>query len=423
MSRKGVIITEGTPGPNVAGKPFQTSALLTTGVAIAGKLSLGTVYALTSVDDAKALGLNADYDTTNNVVVFEHISEFYRLASAGTTLYILIAPQTVLLGALIDDTAAIYAKKLVIAAKGDIFNLAIGFNPLSTYTEEAVDGLNADVRTAFVKAQALHQWTDDTFRPVQILLEGRGYAAPAATALNLRAIPDGPDDAIFEADRVSLVVGQDWDFADTLTGLAQKHAAIGTALGVLGNIEINQNIGEVATQNLSDATKRKWMTAGLSNHIKCEDQEADLDTLDTKGYIFADDYVGITGYRWNTDPTCTPIIVDADGNMNAHTIGYGRTLDFTKRNLRAALLPTVNTVKPVDTTTGKLPTGIIKDLEKKGDDVFDDMAASGWLSGGAMYVDANSDVLVAKVLNVSFDLVPEGTIGQINGTIQLKIRK
>jgi hypothetical protein len=41
MSRKGVKINKGRTGPNIAGKPFKTSALVTTGVEVAGKLTQG----------------------------------------------------------------------------------------------------------------------------------------------------------------------------------------------------------------------------------------------------------------------------------------------------------------------------------------------------------------------------------------------
>jgi hypothetical protein len=422
MARKGVIIRKGKIGPSVAGKPFKTSALIMNGIAVAGKLTLGQVYQLYRPSDANALGLDEAYDTTNNVVVYHHISEFYAMAGEGVPLYIMVVAQSVLPGTMLDDASSLYCKKLIIEAKGEIFQLGLCFNPQSSYTETAVDGLNSDIRAAIKKAQTLHEWAYDTFRPVQILLEGRNYTGPAASALNLRAVPDGPAGATYEADRVSVVVAQDWDFAETLTGLARKYADVGTALGTIAAGEVNECIGEVETRNLSDADRGRWLTAALSNHTKTSAQEADLDTLHDKGYIFADLYPGVSGYRFNGDPTCTPIIVDADGNMNCHTIGYGRTFDFSARNLRAALLPLVNKVKPVDTATGKLPTGVIKDIEAKGNDVFDDMAAQGWLSGGKMTVDPDSDILVEKLLETSFKVVPYGTIGLIDGTMNLKTK-
>lgn len=50
--------------------------------------NLNTPYLLTSVADATPLGLNAAYDTTNKVAVYQQISEFYEGAPAGTKLWL-----------------------------------------------------------------------------------------------------------------------------------------------------------------------------------------------------------------------------------------------------------------------------------------------------------------------------------------------
>ena len=418
MSTKGVLISKGKVGANISGQPFRTSALLTTGIAVAG-LVLGQVYALSNINDADALGLNPAYDTTNNVVVYEHVSEFFRTSGGGAKLFLMVAPQATPLADLFESVA--FAKKLITEAKGEIYNLAVGFNPAVGYVPTLVDGLNADVRAAILKAQTLYTWADENFMPLQIVLEGRGYAGPAATALDLRAIPGTPS-GILEADKVSLVIGQDYDFAATLTGHAQKYAAIGTALGNVAAVELNANIAEVDTQNITNEQRGKFTQAGLSSHQKVEAVQADWETLDAKGYIFPMLYTGISGYRWNDNATCTPVIVDSEGNMNEHTQGYGRTLDYCKRELRKALLPWVKSVKPVNAVTGKLAIGIVKEMESTGDEVFERMQSMGWLSAGKTFVDKDSDVLVSKIVNISFVAVPYGTIGEIRGTINLKIR-
>ena len=108
--------------------------------------------------------------------------------------------------------------------------------------------------------------------------------------------------------------------------------------------------------------------------------------------------------------------------MNEHTISYGRTADYAVRLLRAALLTQVKKVKPVDPASGKMPVGVIKDLDALGDSVFEDMAAKGWLSFGKMLTDKNSDIVVAKSVDASFYLITYGNIGQINGKINVKVR-
>jgi hypothetical protein len=241
----------------------------------------------------------------------------------------------------------------------------------------------------------------------------------AVSALHLRQIP-GTLSGILEADKVSIVIGQDYDFAATLSGLAQKHAAIGTMLGTRAACEVNQSIAEVEVFNLTDELRGKWITAGLSNHVKVVDQEAALDTLDTKGYIFADTYTGVSGYRWSDEATCTPVIIDADGNMNEHTISLGATKDFAMRRVRAALLPQVKKTRPVDPATGLMTTGTRVALEKLVEDEFEDLAANGWISGGAASVDPASDLMIEKTVRFSYSIVPYGTVGQLTGTANLK---
>ena len=186
-------------------------------------------------------------------------------------------------------------------------------------------------------------------------------------------------------------------------------------------IAVNQNIGEVETLDLSDAKKLKWLTAGLSNHVKMTAAEADLSQYDDKGYVFAMSYTGITGYRWNNDHVCAPEIVDEDGFLNENTIALGLTMGKAARELRKRLLPKVKTVVPVDTETGRLSTGMVKYFEGIGNGAFDGMAGRGEISGGETIVDPTSDLLIGdKELKVSFIVVPTGTIGEIAGTINLK---
>lgn len=417
--RKGPDIQRGAVGANVSGKPFKTSGLLASGVAVAGKLTLGTVYTLYSVTDAESLGLNAAYDTTNNVVLYQHIVDFYDECGAGVPLYLLVVAQTTTIDTMVDVTETDYAKKLIQEGAGDIYNLGVAFNPEASYTETTTDGLNSDVRAAIANAQALWEWSAETDREVQIVLEGRGVEGTAATSLNLRAIPADPT-GIEENHKVSIVIGQDYDFAETLTGLAQKYAGVGKKLGTIAACEVNQDTGEVGLFNLTRSTKNRWTTAGLSNHVKVKDAEAQLDTYDTKGYIFADTYQGVSGYRWNGDHVCAPVIVDEDDNMNEHSIKLGRTTNHARRELRKQLLPHVRSVKPSDPTTGKMAQPILKWLEGIGDDVFEDLADLGYLTEGKTTVDPDSDIQVAKEVKASFEFVPYGTIEKISGTINVK---
>ena len=130
-------------------------------------------------------------------------------------------------------------------------------------------------------------------------------------------------------------------------------------------------------------------------------------------------YAGLAGIRINNDHVCAPIIVDQEGNMNEHTIAYGRVMDDAIRQLRSVYLPKIKKTYPVD-DEGKLLARALVSLEQIGDDVFDEMQNANELSLGKTTIDPDSDLLVKKELLVSYKIVPMGTLGEITGTINIK---
>ncbi len=404
-SLRGIIITEGRVGANVAGDGREFG-LIGNGVAVEGKLTLGAAYALRRPSDAVALGIDADYDTANSVNVYRHITEFYRRAGEGKKLHLMLLAQTVMI-----DEMTEQAKTLAVAAEGNISDMAFIFNPATGYVETQVDGLNADVVAAIPVLQAFADWADGQDMPLHTILEGRGIGDTLSALTDLR-------DMAAEYEKVTLVVGQDWGYADGLWTLGKKFADVGTLLGVIASQAWNRNPGEVATQNLTDSALGVWITGGLSNHKKYSEVYADLATLDEKGYVFPIRYQGLSGYWWNDGHVCSPIVQDNAGNMNQHTIAFSHTMDEAKRALRIAYLPEVK--KQVMLEDGKLPASMVDYFNAVGDGVFDKLAGKELISEGATYTDPNSDLLVEKILAVQFAVVPTGSINQIVGIINLK---
>lgn len=421
-SLKGVNIQRGTIGASVDQGADAITGLLATGVAVAADaangisgIALGQTVKLTSLTDAEAYGINESYDSTNSLSVYRHISEFYRMFPNGT-LYLMLYS-----GDMEAAFAEQYAKKLIIDANGEIRILGIANTPAAA-TEEYLNGFPEDVFGSIQLGQQLYDWAFSTFRPCQIILEGRDFnAANAASALDLRNITIS--NQVLEAFKVSVCIAQDWKFADGLDAIRKKMADLGTMLGSIAKKAVNENIGEVEGGNLVDTTNNKWLVAGLSNHQTVAGWDSQLEALDSKGYIFAISYTGIAGYYWNNDHTCTPIKKDKDGYFNEYTISYGRVHDRAVRDLRTCLLPKVKSTQPVDPDTGKLPQALVTYFERLADDdVFNAMAAEGLITAGKTTVDPDSDLLISpRELKVSFVLVPTGQIDDIKGTINLKI--
>ena len=420
-SLKGVNIQRGTIGASVIQGADAITGLLATGVAVEADvangisgIALGQTVKLTSLTDAEAYGINEAYDSTNSLSVYRHVSEFYRICPNGM-LYLMLYS-----GNMEAAFAEEYAKKLIVDANGEIRILGIANTP----TEEATEYLNGfpeDVFGSIQLGQQLYDWAFSTFRPCQVILEGRDFnVANAASALDLRNITI--NDQVLEAFKVSVCIAQDWKFADELDPIRKKMADLGTMLGSIAKKAVNENIGEVEGGNLVDVTNNKWLVAGLSNHQTVAGWDSQLEALDSKGYVFAISYTGIAGYYWNNDHTCTPIKKDKEGYFNEYTISYGRTHDKAVRDLRTCLLPKVKSTQPVDPNTGKLPQALVTYFERLADDdVFNTMAAEGLITAGKTTVDPNSDLLISpRELKVSFVLVPTGQIDEIKGTINLK---
>lgn len=408
-SLKGVNITRGKLGANVGGNNDGICGLLASGRATSGIGLLQTVK-LNSTGELEAIGIDEQYDADNNVCVYRHVSEYFRMAGDGATLYLMLYSGNTE-GIFADGGAA---RRLIADAKGEIRCLALANTPAQEAEPVSI--------TALVQAaQQFYDWTFETFRPCQVVLEYNGFAALTAVAAdNLREITVG--NATLEAFKVSVCIGQDYQYADQFSDSRRTMADVGTMLGTISAKAVNENIGEVATGNITNAAKNIWVEAALSNHKKIAEWDAQLEALDEKGYIFAIAYAGLSGFYWNNDYTCTPVIKDKDGYFNEYTISYGRVIDKCVRGLRTALLPYVKSSQPVDPKTGKLPPALCTNFEAIADNaVFVPMQAAGEITSGKTTIDPDSNLLITpRVLKVSFVVVPTGCIDEIKGTINLK---
>ncbi|MEI7487053.1 MAG: DUF2586 family protein [Chryseobacterium sp.] len=405
----GVTINKGRVGANRRFIGDAISGLIISGVA-ATALELDIPKVVYNMKDVETLGITKLYDTTHNMNVYRHISEFYRIAGEGTELHLMLVAQSVTLPTICE----VNAKKLLSNAKGEIRQLAIAVNLEDTATVTLLNGIPTEVYNAIAKAQVLYQWADSLFMPCQILLECYHHTGSAASSANLRNLEN------LEASKVTLVNGQDYQYASTKTGFSQKYADVGTVLGLTSVARVNQNIGNNELFDITDGAKGIWIEPGLSSHTSNKEILEDLQTLEDKGYVFGITYTGMAGVRINNDHVCAPVIIDSDNKINEHTIALGRTEDKARRNLRSVYLPKVKTDWYLNEETGKLSPGTVVALEDIGDKVFADMVRNGEITYGKTTVDPESDLIIEKDLKVSYVIVPRGNIGQITGTINLK---
>ena len=412
MSSNRVSLKKGKVGASILGGYERTSALVGAFGAVegaTGKLETGKPVQFYNAIEAEGYGI------ASNKLLQHHVSEYFRMAGVnggtGATLYVLNLNDKSTFADLINDEAV---KQMIATADGQIFNIAFDRVPKAT---TYLDGLNIETLAAMKAAQAFADWCAETKRPLHCIVSGADYKGAAASALDLRAIKQG--DAAVMLPQVSLVIGQDYDFAETLEGAAQKYAAVGSLLGCMAAQPVSYNVGEVESMSLTNAGRSLWLNAGLSSHVRVKEVEAELDSLNKKGYVFGEYYSGQVVF--NDDHVCTPVIVDAEGNMNEHTIALSRTNAKVFREIYKAYLPKIKSTVPVDANTGLLGVGMLKYFEGIGNDVFGLMQNSNEISGGITEIDPNSNLLFGdKALNVFYNWVPMGSIGQINGTVNIK---
>jgi hypothetical protein len=417
MSLKGIHITEGAIGANVSGDSREF-AIIGAGDNIAGVLEYDTVYRFRRLADAVAIGIDANYDLTNNVHLFRHISEFYRIAGDGKTLNLMVVDKTQdvsvtpLAGLMAAKAEAMIAASTLISDIAFVFNLPVGT------VETLVNGLSPYVSEGIEAGQAFAQWCDDNDMPLHVIIEGRNVGTNFTGVMDLRAY-ETKDSVRMDAPKVTVVIGQDWSYAEnTPSALGKLYADVGTFLGCIASQAWNRNPGEVETMGLTDSVQKEWTTGGLSNHLKYETVFKQLETLEEKGYVFPIRYTGVSGYWWNGGHCCVPVVLDSKGNLNQHEIFYSHTIDQAKRALRIAFLPEVK--KPVGLEEGKLGADMISYYNAIGNIVFNSMEGRGLISTGRTKTDKESDLVIEKVLKVSFEVVPTGMVNYIEGTINLK---
>lgn len=366
------------------------SALITQGVAIAGKLTLGTVYEFRSVAAAEAIGITAT--ATNFAKTWRHISEYFRQSPGAVLLFMAVA-RTVPMADICDRTLAGGAKTLLTNANGRVKQLAVVLNPASNYAPVIAGGLDADVLAAITKAQALAAEEFEQHRPVFVALAGHGLAVDTSTVTDLRTL---------NSELVSVVVGTDT--------LLASEPAIGTLLGTISAASVQENVGWVGKFNL--AGDGSFVNAGLSNgKTLAQLLPGELVGLHDKGYLFAMQHPGADGFYWNDSNTCTSLDSDYAYLENVRTINKACIIG------RRALLPSLKGPLPL-TAAGELRPEVVGTLESQVQTAIEaGMLRAGEISACDVYIDPTQNVASTSVLEVKLALIAVATGRQLTVTV------
>ncbi|WP_416998945.1 DUF2586 family protein [Alistipes indistinctus] len=341
-----------------------------------------------------------------------HIREFFRMSGnvdGNGRLYVMFA----------DCSANWDAIDIMQRASGGTIN------QLGVWTEQPIwklsgaeekYGLNL-VKSLNDKGVALAEQN----QPLSIILSANCTNTGAETAegrkIDLQKIPT----AICEASRTSVIFGQARNEKISLMQRRNEHLTpvgfIGAMLGALAKANVQESVAWVKQFNLfNDDFQEIELGFGDVNEASDETLTSTnfyeslsptlLDDLDDKGYIFPIKYAGKeNGIYISKDQTCS--------SGDYRTIARNRTINKSRRAVRAALLPYVNAPLMVNPTTGFLAPTKITAFKTLIGDVLAKMQAAGEISGYAVTIDPNQNVLVDDTLRISYVIVPVGVATKI----------
>ncbi len=379
MSLPQVIIIQGSGGlARTTAIDDSVCGLIVSGAAVAGKVTLGEAYMLTSPDDIATLGIVA----ASNPEAYQHLNDFYSHVPEGTQLWLMVIPDTVVLADLADKTKA-YAPKLLDAAAGSIKLLAITRKPAAGYVPTIVENLDQDVITALTKLKELKDDYAAKHMPFSAILPGLGFTAASVDASkNLRELT---------VNTASIV-----SFSSRSTG----QPSVGLVLGKLASVAVQHSIGAVKDGDIG--INDSYYPDG-STYLSLLSK---LEALHDKGYILSRKYVGKSGYYLTGDPVCAPTSNDIN------RIGLQRVYDKASRIAYNVYIDALLDDIEVDSATGKLPASVCAYYESLVENAIKQLMQNE-ISGVKAIIDVNQNIIKTGKFAIKLRIVPLGLIESI----------
>ena len=410
---------------------------------------------------------DADTDATSNLlhgIPYYHIKHFFDVAGGSGRLFVMFADCSTTFNAIIemqraasglisqfgvwteqylwshiDTTASSYAIRLVGDLDPIAQSLANDYNApcvilLNANSAKVLGATTTDTQYSYTpvtpesganphdlgyyKSDGNNGYTEATETSV---VEETTYYTRSSTEVTSTAVYTTVDIAkiptcIISKRYVSVLLGQgvDNDVSAMQCALDSKTPVgnIGAALGILSIASVSESIGwvqyyDVVSQfpgiefGFGDAT----LTSGkLTNPTRYTSlSQAQIDTIDDKGYVFLCSYSDYEGHVFfNDDGTCS------DGDYR--TIARNRVINKSRRLVRKALLKYVNAPIKVDPSTGMLSAAQITIFNKEISDALNLMVNANEASGiGQISIPASQNILKNDKLNFKYTLVPIGT--------------
>lgn len=390
------------------------SSFFSEGSGLAAKDKLeGNVIEINSMSDLDALGITPYTGDNSKDLLFGipyyHINHFFGIQGETGRLFIAFADCSLNWDAIEDMQRAAHGmiNQLGVWTEQSLWKQT---DPSAeTYSIDLVTGLNA-------KAVALANEN----APLSIILSANSAVIEGTEGNSKQVALNKIPTCQINARYVSVLLGQGLDTDVTAMHLANENATpvgnIGAALGCLALASVQESIAWVNKFNLigyfpdiemgfgdvtinAEGKRTSTLKYSFLNKIQ-------LDNLDDKGYIFLCKYAGLeSGVYFSKDQTCS------DGDYR--TIARNRTINKSRRAVRNALLPYVNSPLKVDPSTGYLSAAKITAFQNIVTDILTTMQTNEEISGFSVTIDKNQNVLKNDTLVIKYSLVPVGVAARI----------
>ncbi|RXE72188.1 DUF2586 family protein [Xylanibacter muris] len=381
------------------------------------------VVELTTLAEAEEAGITAytgEIDSETNEsndllsgIPYYHIRQFFNMAGGSGRLFVMFADCSKDWNALIEMQRA---------ATGSIFQIGVWTEQqLWTKPDEAATaysiGLVADLNRVAVEL------ADEYFAPVSILLCANTSKVKVGTqTTDTIAISQIPS-CVIDARYVTVLLSQSMEeqVRRMQASLASTTpvGCVGLALGTLTQAGVGESIGWVRQFDLvnyvpaiemgfGDSTVSDGLIANGSSYSALS--KAQLNALEEAGYVFIRVFEGLEGHTYfANDHTCS--------SGDFCTISRNRTINKSRRLIRLALLPYVNSPIKVDPSNGNLSSAQVTVFENLLKDILNEMESAEEISGTAFVtVPAEQNILVTKKLTLSYGIVPMGCAESIDVT-------
>lgn len=421
---------------NVVGLIFDTSivggleAALGTDTLAATNFAGGNVVELNTTKDVADAGID---ETVLAGIAKYHLDSFFSLAGGTQRIFVSFMNSD-------DDPDFEAVEKMQLVSNGIIYQIGVWSgkpiakkNTDDTYSVEDGNICAKLEAVAEVLGGKVGITNYEGNAPLNILL-----SAPILNeaVVDLKKLPDLSG---MNMPKVTVLMGQ--APTDTVHELmyAVNHVkdtasyasvgCVGAALGCLAVAPANESIAHVASFNLAAIMQDAEL--GFGNLVEDADNKtyaeaSSFTNIKTLGYMKRNTYLHKNGYVFltNYDGLENSVFFSSDQTLSTgdyRTIARCRVMHKSRRVVRRALLPRVNSDVEIDTTTGTLSASAVAEFQNLVIEALDkNMVEPGTskpqISGRTCTIDADQNVLDTDAIDIDYALVPLGVTSVINVT-------